>query len=463
MKTSLKQSGIGASTRFPRVVLNTCAMALMIPITGAYFWSFLLLCWLVVARPGRADRTSGGDDTLTHAWQPIHWGALALIGTQVVASLVAYFSSEFAQPLPVVLMLSLHMLTKFTVLWFVLAAGQRAMARRGYTVVREGAPWLFGFLCIHLAYCLVQRETGIDWTHGFHATLGQHRFAYGVYRVSGFHGHPLTLSYNLMLLVLAATWVVTHARTALPSGTRRLWFGILAVSLVTLVITGSRFPLAALALALLACEWRRLWKHKWWVLGLAGVMVLALALEGSTVGRVQELFDQKVPLTERFPRFVFWQVHWRMFLDHPLAGVGMAGVDRAYEVYYAGIEPSDKMYSAHDIFLQLLADTGLIGLTGLVALLAGFAVAARRLEAAGADGSALRYLAAAAIFSGLLQNNFRDSEFLYAFWFLTAALSVPFQAHGGAAQRAELREHGKSPQNFQSPTRPPDSAAHLSG
>jgi O-antigen ligase len=118
-----------------------------------------------------------------------------------------------------------------------------------------------------------------------------------------------------------------------------------------------------------------------------------------------------------------------MFLDHPLAGVGMEGVERAYKAYYAGLEPADKMYAAHDIFLQFLADTGLIGFSGLLAVFAGFFAAARRLDRAGFGGSALRYLAAAGATSGLLQNNFRDSEFLYCFWFLTAALSVLARAH----------------------------------
>lgn len=451
------------SPLFPQIVLTVGAMAIMVPITGGYFWSFLLLCWLVAAKPWRDDRMGGRDELLACAWKPIYVGALALILTQVLASLIAYVSSEYEQTFRAVLKTSLHMFTKFTVLWWVLAAGQKAMARRGFTVMREGAFWVLGFFCLHLLYCLVQRQTGIDWTHGVHAVLPANRFAYGVYRVSGFHGHPLTLAYNLMLVAVAAAWIVMRGRPLLSQAHWRAWCGILIVVVVTMVITGSRFPLVALAVTLLICVRRRLWGYKWWVAGLAGVMILALSLEGSTFGRIAELFDEKIPATERFSRLVFWRVHWQMFFEHPLAGVGMAGLDKAYALYYAGVEPSDKMYTAHNIYFQLLADTGIVGFLGLVVLLAGFAAAARRFDAAGTDGSALRYLAVAAVISGLLQNNFRDSEFLYAFWFLTAALSVPLGAYDPTAQRAGLRDHGKSPQNFRPPTNPSDSATHLSG
>jgi O-antigen ligase len=448
---------MNTSPKFPCIVLTVCAMCMLIPIGGAYLWSFLLLCWLVAARPWRADRIGGLGEPLADALKPVTFGAWALSLSLILANLIAAFSSDYAEPLKKVLGMSSHMFTKLTLLWLVLAAGQRALARRGFVFARDGVFWFLGFLTLHLVYCFVQRQTGIDWTHGFRAQLGQHRFAYGVYRVSGFHGHPLTLSYNLMLLVLAAAWIVWHGRNLLGKTQRLAWGGVLAVALVTLVITGSRFPLVALALTLLVCEGKRLWRYKWWVAGAAAVMLLALGLEGSTFGRVAELFDEKIPITERFSRVVFWQVHWQIFLEHPLAGIGIPGIDRAYAVYYAGIEPSDKMYSAHDIFLQVLADTGLIGFCGLLLALFGIFKAARRLDQIGADGSALRYLAWGAIFSGLLQNTFRDSEFLFAFWFLAAALSVL------AAQRAELREHGKSPQNFQPPARPAHSAAHLPG
>lgn len=405
---------------FPRIVLVMAALAMLVPITGAYFWSLLLMGWLVVTRPWRLD----ADDGLNAALRPIGWGALALIGTQVLASLLSFWTSPYAAPLGKVLKISTHQGTKLAMLWFVLIGAHKALARRGFTIVRQGAPWLCGFMVLHLIYCFAQRQWGIDWTHGFKAHLPSHRFAYGVYRVSGFEGHPLTLSYNLMLVVVAATWVVSHARRTLSSRQLRCWYVILATALVALVITGSRFPLVALASSLLICEWRRLWRYKAWVLGLAAVMTLALWMEGSTFGRVAELFDPNIPFDVRFSRLVFWRTHWRMFLDYPVGGVGMAALDRAYADYYAGIVPPDQQFTAHNIFLQLLADTGLIGLAGLLALIVGYFAAARRLDGSGRDGSALRYLAAAAVMSGLLQNNFRDSEFLYVFWFLTATLAV---------------------------------------
>lgn len=423
------------------VVLILASWSTVIPISGGYFCGMWLFWWLTLTK-------RWGDLKTNRELAPVHWGVLAMILAQLVSGLVACFSSPYSEGVLRALRVSSHMTTKLAVLWFVYAGASYAARASRWPLIEKVAPWFLLGLGINLVYCVAQRYTGIDWTHGFGARLGEHRFAYGVYRVSGFTGHPLTLSYNLMMIVVAGAWVLLRQRAQLPARTVRYWAGIVAVALFTLVITGSRYPLAALAMTLAVCEARALWRWKTWILAGGALLLGALWLEGSTFGRMTELFNENQPLVERFPRLLFWQVHLRMFLDHPFAGVSLAGVDRAYQAYYAPFGPSVKMMTAHNIFLQVAADSGLIGLLGLLALLGGFYAAARRADH-------LRYFLAAAIFSGLLQNNFRDSEFLFAFWFLAAVL----------AARLEPLEHSEREpsQNLQSAAGHADSAAHLPG
>ncbi len=57
-------------------------------------------------------------------------------------------------------------------------------------------------------------------------------------------------------------------------------------------------------------------------------------------------------------------VAWQMFLDHPILGVG----PRNYQVYYQdysrnlGLDPRREERSAHDLFLEIAAQTGVVGL-----------------------------------------------------------------------------------------------------
>jgi O-antigen ligase len=190
---------------------------------------------------------------------------------------------------------------------------------------------------------------------------------------------------------------------------------IVGLSLVTLVISGSRFPLVAIGLVLVLGLGRILWRWRYPVLGAAVALAGALLVEGSTLNRVKEAFDPNLPIEQRFDRLVFWQVHWKIFTDHPIAGTGIKAVDAIAEHEYQALGFNGHRYAAHNIYLQQLADTGLIGLAGFLALLAALFVAAKR-----SGDQSVRLLALAAVVTGLLQNNFRDSEFIYAFWFLLA-------------------------------------------
>lgn len=78
------------------------------------------------------------------------------------------------------------------------------------------------------------------------------------------------------------------------------------------------------------------------------------------------------------------KVAWNMWADHPLAGSGFGQYDRAKLPYLADRTeemPLEKTrpYIQHNAFLGLLAETGLVGASLFVALLASWAIAAWRL------------------------------------------------------------------------------------
>ncbi len=454
-----------------KVIFGVACLSTSLPIVSEYVMSFCLLIWLVgssawrlalvnhksIPPPGSPDHSF--MRLLATGIRPLHWGVLAYVVTHLIAALMASAFSEFGRPFGKTIAVWSHVGLKLGVEWLVLSCAMIAAARRGWNP-RRGAPWLLGWLAAQFIYSVAQRYTGIDWVHGWHAVLPGHRFAYGVYRISAFMGHPLTLAYNLMLILVAGCAMTLRLRPPLPLRESKVWWGIIAFSAATLLISGSRFVLIVIILAL---AWgalgsgRKISRYWRWIAGLAAVLALALWAEGSIVGRFGEVLDPGVPLLARFPRLVFWRVHWQMFVDHPLYGVGMAGVDDAMRHYYTAAGYHDNMYPAHNIFLQTLADTGLIGLAGLLALVIGLVLAAKRLRRATGHAQGISYLTAATLLTGLMQNDLRDSEYLYAFWFFLSLLLVQSAALGAGRQESDDDER-KPPENLQSPAGRPDPA-----
>jgi O-antigen ligase len=60
-------------------------------------------------------------------------------------------------------------------------------------------------------------------------------------------------------------------------------------------------------------------------------------------------------------RTEYWQGAWRMFLDHPITGVGLGAFPTAYSSYGRSSARNERLEQAHNDYLQLLTDAGLIG------------------------------------------------------------------------------------------------------
>ena len=62
-------------------------------------------------------------------------------------------------------------------------------------------------------------------------------------------------------------------------------------------------------------------------------------------------------------RYKLWEAGWRMWLDHPIQGVGIGQYMEQLVYYGADLLPFNKLrLGAHNMYVQVLAETGLIGL-----------------------------------------------------------------------------------------------------
>lgn len=188
----------------------------------------------------------------------------------------------------------------------------------------------------------------------------------------GFFEDPneLALSLVLMIPLTVALFDGTRSRPA------RLKLVIAAVVQTTgVAVTQSRGGLFGLlvVLGLIA------WSYK--VRAAAPVTVVVAAAIGAALTS-DALWQRLDFITSYQPdaaitgRLEAWRVGWMIFLDRWWLGVGIGNFPLAWPLYAAF--PSGKWMTAHNAFIQMLGELGIMGLTGFVALLATTVVGLRR-------------------------------------------------------------------------------------
>jgi O-antigen ligase len=226
-------------------------------------------------------------------------------------------------------------------------------------------------------------------------------------RLSGGAADPNSLGLLCALAMVFA--VVAYGR----SRQRRGLFGLLvAIFIVGLFLSGSRsgFLLVLLAVAALLVG-RRLPNRFRMAVGAAGVaailaaaLLVSSAVPGTLGRRVAQTFDPSLSMEQRISaRPLLWSCAGRLFLENPLAGVGLGAFSWRLPDALAGRAESlavrDNPGSA---YVQALAETGLPGLVLTIAFAWPLArAAARRIphldsdpEGAGSGAAVLAFLLA---------------------------------------------------------------------
>jgi hypothetical protein len=132
------------------------------------------------------------------------------------------------------------------------------------------------------------------------------------------------------------------------SGSRAAFLGVLFMSMIWVI----QFP--------------RAWK---WAVGIiltAGLMMVLLPGWEDRLGRLISFTDLSSPSSQS--RLEIWQVAWQAFTEYPFTGIGA----NRFGIYYLEHRPPNALEPAaahaHNLFLHLLAETGLLGLFGFLGL-----------------------------------------------------------------------------------------------
>lgn len=353
---------------------------------------------------------------------------IKIIGLGIAASTLCHLLSmmvetmQYSHSLGTILREHLKLMGKQGIWGILMILSLNYAKTRGFNLQRVALP-LLSCLFILLIYMVFQRYWGIDWVHGFSARIPDHRYSDGVYRVAGFMSHPLSFAYNASLLTLVFIGLMLYGGT--DKKYKRIWCLCAIFSFLTLLLSNSRWPLALcffLAFALFAKKDMGLFKSKRFILMILAFGTLTVF---ASRDRISEIIVNTDEIHDEIPRLVFWKVHWELFKDQPISGTGYAGKDAATLDQYnkLGYNDMERKYAAHNIFLQTLADSGLIGFAGLSFILGSLVMASWKLLRR-AGNPLLLIIAVFTILGGLMQNNLRDSEYLFALWLVIGIVSI---------------------------------------
>ncbi|NBB84406.1 MAG: hypothetical protein GVY28_13515, partial [Alphaproteobacteria bacterium] len=123
----------------------------------------------------------------------------------------------------------------------------------------------------------------------------------------------------------------------------------------------------------------------------------------------------------------------RMFLDHPILGVGLDHYGEMFQSYTArlGLRDRFEKREAHNLYLETAAETGALGLVAFaaigIAVLRAHAVARRRFLAAGqGDLAAVSTAFLLALLGHLLAGMFLHEAWARSWWMVVAVvLALP--------------------------------------
>lgn len=288
------------------------------------------------------------------------------------------------------------------------------------------------FICLLCTYQIVSGD--FDQTFWGLATVKRDQVLTGVWqaRLNGpiydpnFFGQLLVAVFPLALYVLLAgkSWLLRSV-------------GLVSTLLIALVNfqTYSRGSFLAMVLIVLFVALERRIHIFWMVLALlAASLVIPFLPEGyterlETLKMFQSEGSQSVYKEESFRgRTSEILSGWNMFLDHPILGVGIGNYETRYQEYASelGLETRTTIRQAHSLYIETIAETGLLGLATLgsifAVLFAGLARARRRARLLHDDPSFANWIMALqmSVIAYLLAAIFLHGDFLRTLWFLVA-------------------------------------------
>ena len=352
----------------------------------------------------------------------------------------------------------------FFLMWVVLSLTWAEQPSHGVEVASRYVLSAFLFVIVFTA---VRTQRHVRWLLSAFLAASALSGAYGLVspppagdadRLAGTIGEP-----NQLAAVLVAGVVIALALGITEKGKpllRMLYFAAAGVCLIANFLTLSRAGLIALVVAMLAAvvvagRWR-----PQMVAMAAAVLTTLFVFFAFVATPAQRDRVTNVGAGSSTGRSDIWTVGWRMVQAHPLNGVGVGQFETSavhFLIAPGAIERSDLIIDhpkvAHNIYLHVLAEMGIVGLAAFLFIL-GFSLrcALRAARAFHRRGDPAMDLVSRAVFVGLIgilsADFFASEQFSKQLWLLLGlgpALLAMAQRRGEEEERDHVEEEPAAP------------------
>lgn len=245
-------------------------------------------------------------------------------------------------------------------------------------------------------------------------------------RASGFFGHPMTFAgyFCIYLPVL----LVCFLEQRIYGQWRWLAGGSFVLGVVALLFNATRGAWLALTLVLLFILAYYLMKGN----KLAMLCLALFIAAGAGLSQYQPFMQRLATITDtkyqsNTERLLIWQSAYTMFKDHPVLGVGLGQYKDNYQKKYISPKAKEPYLShAHNNFLQMLAENGIVGFVGFLTLLVCFiGYSFKRFWQEKNPYALMMSMATLAlVLQGCTEYNFGNSAVMKSFWLVQGCLLV---------------------------------------
>jgi O-antigen ligase len=280
-----------------------------------------------------------------------------------------------------------------------------------------------GCAAIVAAYGIVQHFTGLDISKqlvGKKSTLDPFWFGRQEgFRTKGFHPSGISYAHNLLFpLTLVSAWL---SAPGLPWRRWIMFAGMWGLMVFALLFSLTRGVWIAYVCVLFLLGLIKGGRALTGVIG--GAVLLGFFLLSAGPG-VQERAQKALDIGENLGRSQIWLANIAMMKERPWLGWGYGNYRQFREPFYRRYPQADHTGHAHNSFLQIWVESGLLG---LIAFLSFFWVLVqtgwKTYQLLPPEAEPLRSMALGAMLSilgfligGLTQHNFGDAEVVIVMW-----------------------------------------------
>jgi O-antigen ligase len=215
---------------------------------------------------------------------------------------------------------------------FLVVYGFYTQIAAGVAVYQDIALPFFKNHCIYAEYLCIIFAVLLAFTLGYGKTKGK------AFLISG-------------SILFACAILMTFVRGA--------WLAIFALLSYTIVIQGRKAPFKLIAIFLV-------------LMIAAGGFALTMDLTELLTQRINRLMDFRY--VTNFDRIDRWMAAVSMFLHHPILGVGYGNYPEEYyrHIWFVKATTLTDRMGAHNLYLEILAETGFLGLVAFLGLIVTF-------------------------------------------------------------------------------------------